>query len=126
MENVYISDKPLEELFVKAPLIPAIVQDRKTMQVVMLAYMNLESLRLTLESGLTWFYSRSRQCLWNKGGHSGNLQHVISIDYDCDDDTLLVIVDQDGVACHTGKYSCFHNRLYEKEQENENGKQGKY
>ena len=88
-------------------LIPAIVQQYDTKEVLMLAYMNAESFKMTLESGYTWFFSRSRQELWNKGDHSGNLQRVISISADCDSDALLVLVDQTGVACHTGARSCF-------------------
>ena len=88
-------------------LIPAIIQQYDTKEVLMLAYMNAESFKMTLESGYTWFFSRSRQELWNKGAHSGNLQRVISISADCDSDALLVLVDQTGVACHTGARSCF-------------------
>jgi phosphoribosyl-ATP pyrophosphohydrolase/phosphoribosyl-AMP cyclohydrolase len=88
-------------------LIPAIVQDERTGQVLMLAYMNRESLEKTVETGTTWFYSRSRRRLWNKGETSGNFQRVKSIAFDCDGDTLLVVVEQEGVACHTGKPSCF-------------------
>ena len=92
-------------------LVPAVVQDAKTNAVVMLAYMNRESLKLTLETGYTWFWSRSRQELWNKGATSGNMQQVKDIYYDCDGDTLLVIVHQQGSgACHTGTYSCFSGR----------------
>lgn len=105
--------KELSDFFINSELIPAIIQDVNTGRVLMLAYMNETSLKKTLESGTTWFYSRSRQCLWNKGAHSGNLQYVKSIYYDCDDDTLLIAVRQVGVACHTGEYSCFHNKLYE-------------
>ncbi len=93
-------------------LLPAVVQDAKTKAVLMLAYMNEESLQKTLESGYTWFFSRSRQELWNKGATSGNTQKVLSIKYDCDADALLVQVEQKGVACHTGAYSCFFNDLY--------------
>jgi phosphoribosyl-AMP cyclohydrolase / phosphoribosyl-ATP pyrophosphohydrolase len=93
-------------------LIPAIVQDVKTDTVLMLAYMNGESLARTAETGYTWFWSRSRQELWNKGATSGNTQKVISITYDCDGDTLLVKVDQKGVACHEGNYSCFSYPLW--------------
>ena len=78
----------------------------------MLAYMNKESLRKTLETGYTWYWSRSRQELWNKGATSGHLQKVISIYSDCDDDTLLLNVKQTGAACHTGSYSCFFNEIY--------------
>lgn len=93
-------------------LIPAIVQDERTSTVLMLAYMNGESLAKTVETGYTWFWSRSRKELWNKGATSGNMQKVISIDYDCDGDTLLVKVNQKGPACHTGSYSCFTNPLW--------------
>ncbi len=103
--------KQLSDFFKKSELIPAIIQDVNTKSVLMLAYMNETSLRKTIESGMTWFYSRSRKCLWNKGANSGNLQYVKSIQYDCDDDTLLIKVIQIGVACHTGEYSCFHNKL---------------
>ena len=89
-------------------LIPAIVQDVTTDKVLMLAYMNGQSLARTVETGYTWFWSRSRQELWNKGATSGNLQKVKSIVYDCDGDTLLVRVVQKGVACHEeiGRASC--------------------
>ncbi len=98
-------------LFKKAELIPAIIQAEDTGAVLMLAYMNEESLAKTLETGYTWFYSRSRKQLWNKGATSGNLQRVISIIADCDDDTLLITVEQHGVACHTGEYSCFFKEV---------------
>jgi phosphoribosyl-AMP cyclohydrolase/phosphoribosyl-ATP pyrophosphohydrolase/phosphoribosyl-AMP cyclohydrolase len=103
-------EKPMydiRKLFVKSELVPAIVQDAATKDVLMLAYMNEESLRKTLGTGYTWFYSRSRGRLWRKGETSGNVQRVISVVPDCDDDTLLVTVDQTGVACHTGNWSCF-------------------
>ena len=90
-------------------LVPAVVQDVKTKAVVMLAYMNAESLRLTVETGYTWFWSRSRQELWNKGATSGNLQKVVAMFYDCDGDAILVQAELSGPACHTGQYSCFHN-----------------
>ena len=93
-------------------LIPAIVQDAKTGAVLMLAYMNGESLARTAETGQTWFWSRSRQELWHKGETSGNTQEVQSITYDCDGDALLVKVEQKGVACHTGAYSCLFNPLW--------------
>ncbi|MDD4320359.1 MAG: bifunctional phosphoribosyl-AMP cyclohydrolase/phosphoribosyl-ATP diphosphatase HisIE [Acidaminococcaceae bacterium] len=93
-------------------LIPAIIQDIKTDAVLMLAYMNGESLAKTVETGYTWFWSRSRQELWNKGASSGNTQKVMSIHYDCDGDTLLVKVEQKGVACHEGNYSCFSYPLW--------------
>ena len=92
-------------------LVPAVVQDVQTNAVVMLAYMNKESLKLTLETGYTWFWSRSRQDLWNKGATSGNLQRVVEMYYDCDGDALLVKAELSGPACHTGEYSCFHNPI---------------
>lgn len=92
-------------------LIPAIVQDAQTKQVLMMAWMNAESLQKTLESGETWFWSRSRQEFWHKGGTSGNTQQVVEIRYDCDADTLLVLVDPAGPACHTGAVSCFYRNL---------------
>lgn len=92
-------------------LVPAIIQDINTRTVLMLAYMNKESLEKTLETGLTWFYSRSRQRLWQKGETSGHIQTVKSIHYDCDADTLLVQVQQTGPACHEGSYSCFTRKL---------------
>ena len=96
----------LEQYFTKSHLIPCIVQEKSTGQVLMLAYMNRESLQKTLETGYTWFWSRSRQELWNKGGH---LQKVLSLTADCDNDTLLALVEQTGPACHTGSHSCFFN-----------------
>ena len=92
-------------------LVPTVVQDVQTNAVVMLAYMNKESLKLTLETGYTWFWSRSRQELWNKGATSGNLQKVVEMYYDCDGDALLVKAELNGPACHTGEYSCFHNLI---------------
>ncbi len=92
-------------------LVPAIVQDARDGRVLTLAWMNRESLELTLERGETWFWSRSRHELWHKGATSGNTQAVRSIDLDCDGDAILVRVDQTGVACHTGAATCFHERL---------------
>ena len=94
-------------------LIPAIVIDTETRRVLMLAYMNEESLRLSMEKGLTCFYSRSRQQLWLKGETSGNYQHIVSITADCDRDTLLVEVRKDGPACHLGTESCFSDVIFE-------------
>jgi phosphoribosyl-ATP pyrophosphohydrolase/phosphoribosyl-AMP cyclohydrolase len=88
-------------------LIPAVVQEVETGRVLMVAYMNKESIEKTMETRTTWFYSRSRQRLWNKGETSGNTQRVVDIAVDCDGDSLLVIVEQKGPACHTGQYSCF-------------------
>ena len=92
-------------------LIPAIVQDYVNNQVLMVAYMNRESLQLTLRDKETWFFSRSRQELWHKGATSGNIQKVKRIEYDCDADTLLVKVEQVGPACHTGNRTCFYREL---------------
>ncbi|NLT20646.1 MAG: phosphoribosyl-AMP cyclohydrolase, partial [Syntrophomonadaceae bacterium] len=89
-------------------LIPAIIQDYSSGEVLMLAYMNEESLKKTIDTGKTWFYSRSRQSLWLKGETSGHIQEVKEIRYDCDEDTLLILVAQTGAACHTGHYSCFY------------------
>jgi phosphoribosyl-AMP cyclohydrolase len=94
--------------FQKEALIPAIVQDDESGDVLMLAYMNEESLRKTAETGYTWFYSRSRATLWHKGETSGHVQRVVSIVSDCDDDTLLIRVKQTGAACHTGHRTCFY------------------
>ena len=94
-------------------LVPAIVQEHGTGKVLMLAYMNEESLAITLKEGTTCFYSRSRKCLWRKGETSQNRQHVVSIKVDCDGDTLLVEVIKDGPACHTGSETCFFTTLYE-------------
>ncbi len=89
-------------------LIPAVIQDWKTGEVLMVAYMNDASLRKTVETKLTWFWSRSRQKFWQKGETSGNIQRVKEIFYDCDLDTLLIKVEQTGPACHTGQRSCFY------------------
>ncbi|MBE7084750.1 MAG: bifunctional phosphoribosyl-AMP cyclohydrolase/phosphoribosyl-ATP diphosphatase HisIE [Clostridiales bacterium] len=107
-------------------LIPAIVVDAKSGDVLTLAYMNKESLNITLEKGLTCFWSRSRQELWLKGETSGNYQHVVSITADCDKDALVVKVEKDGPACHTGKDSCFFNPLYISEEKNEFSLRGLY
>ncbi len=101
----------LDKYFVKSDLIPAVVQDVKNNEILMLAYMNKESMQKTLRTGYTWFWSRSRNELWNKGATSGHLQKVIEIYGDCDNDTLLIKVEQTGNACHTGSYSCFFNKI---------------
>ncbi|WP_223592090.1 bifunctional phosphoribosyl-AMP cyclohydrolase/phosphoribosyl-ATP diphosphatase HisIE [Neobacillus bataviensis] len=95
-------------------LVPAIIQDAGTKEVLTLAYMNEESLAKTIETGETWFYSRSRQELWHKGATSGNTQKVVSINYDCDQDAILVLVYPKGPACHTGAVSCFSEGLLER------------
>jgi phosphoribosyl-AMP cyclohydrolase len=103
---------PLPEIrFDANGLVPAIVQDAETHGVLMLAYMNQESLRLTLENHETYFWSRSRRELWHKGGTSGNVQHVVEIRVDCDADTLLIRVHPAGPACHTGEQTCFYRKL---------------
>ena len=94
-------------------LVPAIAQDVRTGQVLMLAYMNRESLEETLRSGYATYFSRSRQQLWKKGETSGHVQKVLEIRYDCDEDALLLKVEQTGAACHTGEYSCFYRTLME-------------
>lgn len=100
-----------DKYFVKSELIPAIIKEKATGEVLMLAYMNKESMQKTIETGYTWFWSRSRQELWNKGATSGHLQKVVDIFADCDDDTLLITVEQTGPACHTGSHSCFFKKL---------------
>lgn len=97
----------LERFFEKAPLVPCVVQEAGSGEVLMLAYMNQGALARTLETGTTWFWSRSRREYWNKGATSGHFQRVVSLHGDCDNDTLLVRVEQTGAACHTGAHSCF-------------------
>jgi len=92
-------------------LIPAVVQDANDGQVLMVAYMNREAVRRTLESGATCFWSRSRQEYWVKGATSGNTQKVVELSIDCDKDCILVLVEQKGVACHTGERSCFFRKV---------------
>jgi phosphoribosyl-AMP cyclohydrolase / phosphoribosyl-ATP pyrophosphohydrolase len=92
-------------------LAPAIVQDAVSKEVLTLAYMNEESLRKSIETRETWFYSRSRQELWHKGETSGNIQKIVDIKYDCDQDAILVLVEPAGPACHTGSYSCFNESV---------------
>ena len=107
----------IDELkFDEKGLIPAVVVDARTKQVLTLAYMNRESLQISMEKGLTCFYSRSRQELWLRGETSGNYQHIVSITADCDKDALEVLVEPDGPACHTGETTCFHNLLWQSEE----------
>ena len=107
----------IDELkFDEKGLIPAIVVDAVSGKVLMMAYMNKESLKISMEKGLTCFWSRSRQELWLKGETSGNYQHVVSITADCDQDTLLVKVEKDGPACHTGKETCFNDVIWESDE----------
>ena len=105
----------LDKYFVKSELIPAIIQEKSTGEVLMLAYMNRESMQKTFETGYTWFWSRSRQELWMKGETSGHIQYVKELTADCDFDTILAKVSQVGVACHTGNQSCFFNEIVKKE-----------
>lgn len=107
-------------------LIPAIVVDSVTKKVLTLAYMNEESLKISMEKGLTCFWSRSRQELWLKGETSGNYQHIVSITADCDKDALVVVVEPDGPACHTGSFSCFENPVWQSEELQEFSYEGLY
>lgn len=117
----------IEELkFDEKGLIPAIVVDALNKKVLTLAYMNKESLEITLKKGLTCFYSRSRNELWLKGETSGNYQHVVSITADCDRDALVIAVEKDGPACHLGTESCFNDKLYISEDKNEFSLDGLY
>ena len=110
----------MDELkFDERGLIPAIVVDAKSREVLTLAYMNRESLRISMEKGLTCFWSRSRQELWLKGETSGNYQHIVSITADCDRDALTVLVEKDGPACHLGTDSCFNDPVYISEDRND-------
>lgn len=104
------------ELKLQNGMIPAIVQDYVTGEVLMMAYMNEESFTKTIETGKTWFYSRSRNNLWNKGATSGHYQYVKNIRIDCDRDTLLINVEQIGAACHTGNRTCFYSEIYNYEE----------
>ena len=107
----------IEELFKKSELIPVVVQDADTLRVLMVGFTNPEAVRLTLETKTAWFWSRSRQELWNKGATSGNFLHVVKMVADCDLDTLLYICHPDGPTCHTGNMSCFFNNLLEETHE---------
>ncbi|MFV0502669.1 MAG: bifunctional phosphoribosyl-AMP cyclohydrolase/phosphoribosyl-ATP diphosphatase HisIE [Lachnospirales bacterium] len=106
MENIKFDEKGL---------IPVVAQDYISKEVLMVAYMNEESLNITMDTGFMCYFSRSRNKLWKKGETSGNVQKVINLKYDCDGDTILALVDQEGVACHTGETSCFFNSLYGEE-----------
>ncbi len=103
--------KPKDLKFDKNGLIPAIIQDYRTREVLMLAYMNLTSLQRTLKYGKTCFWSRSRKEYWVKGSTSGHYQYIKSVTYDCDSDALLIKVRQVGAACHTGNRSCFYRKM---------------
>ncbi|MCM1365096.1 MAG: bifunctional phosphoribosyl-AMP cyclohydrolase/phosphoribosyl-ATP diphosphatase HisIE [Faecalibacterium sp.] len=117
----------IDELkFDEKGLIPAVVVDSITKKVLTVAYMNKESLKISMEKGLTCFFSRSRQELWLKGETSGNYQHIVSITADCDKDALTVVVEKDGPACHTGTDSCFNDLLWQSEELNEFSLQNLY
>lgn len=104
-------DIDVSKFFQKSNLIPAVIQDHETREVLMLGYMSAESLALTIKDRKTWFFSRSRNKLWNKGETSGHFQLVKEIFYDCDEDSLLITVEQLGAACHTGEKSCFYRKI---------------
>lgn len=117
----------IDELkFDEKGLIPAVVVDSITKKVLTVAYMNKESLKISMEKGLTCFFSRSRQELWLKGETSGNYQHIVSITADCDKDALTVVVEKDGPACHTGSDSCFNDVIWQSEQLSEFSLQSLY
>lgn len=105
--------------FDKNGLIPAVIVDSITKKVLTVAYMNEESLKISIEKERTCFYSRSREELWLKGETSGNYQHIVSITADCDNDALVVVVEPDGPACHKGEFSCFHNPVFQSEERRE-------
>lgn len=102
---------PAGIVFDEQGLVPCVVQEWRSGEVLMLAYMNRDSLQKTVETGTTWFWSRSREALWNKGETSGHVQKVIELRYDCDEDALLALVEQTGPACHTGSGTCFDGRV---------------
>ena len=117
----------IDELkFDEKGLIPAVVVDSITKKVLTVAYMNKESLQISMEKGLTCFWSRSRQELWLKGETSGNYQHIVSITADCDKDALVVVVEKDGPACHTGADSCFYNPIWQSDERHEFSLEGLY
>ena len=117
----------IDELkFDEKGLIPAVVVDSASKRVLTLAYMNRESLKLSMEKELTCFWSRSRQELWLKGETSGNYQHIVSITADCDKDALVVVVEPDGPACHLGTFSCFENPVFQSEERHEFSLDGLY
>ena len=124
METNFVS---IEELkFDENGLIPAVVQDAESKKVLTVAYMNAESLKISMEKELTCFWSRSRQELWLKGETSNNYQHIVSITTDCDKDALVVVVEKDGPACHLGKDSCFEYPVFQSETRHEFSVQGLY
>lgn len=113
--------KDVQLKFDSKGLITAVVQDADTKELLTVAYMNEESLQKSLQTGETWFFSRSRQELWHKGETSGNTQRIVSMKYDCDHDSLLVLVKPNGPACHKGTTSCFTEELYQSDPYSENG-----
>lgn len=115
MEEIEIKQLLDEIKFDEKGLVTAVAQDYKTNEVLMVAYMNKESIEITLNEKRTCYFSRSRKCLWRKGETSGNVQHLKGFYYDCDKDAILLKVDQVGPACHTGAYSCFFTKAYEDE-----------
>ncbi len=118
---------PIEELkFDRDGLIPAVVVDAIDKKVLTLAYMNRESLEISMREGMTCFWSRSRKQLWRKGETSGNRQHIVSITADCDRDALVVLVEKDGPACHTGADSCFNDKVFQSDTLQEFNLQGLY
>ncbi len=117
IEKIQITPRTLKKLkFNQDGLIPAIIQDHKTKEVLMMAYMNIDSLKETIKIGKTCFWSRSRKEYWVKGMTSGHFQYVKNIYYDCDCDTLLITVEQVGAACHTFKKSCFYRKIKKAEK----------
>ncbi len=107
--------RDLDRYFSKQELVPAVVQEEGTGEVLMLAYVNRESLQKMYETGYTWFYSRSRRTLWNKGETSGHVQKIVDLRADCDEDTFLITVRQTGPACHTGAHSCCFREIWDEE-----------
>jgi phosphoribosyl-AMP cyclohydrolase len=116
--SISLSPAILELLKNSDDLMPAIAQDSLSGEVLMLAYVNTESLAQTIESGFATYFSRSRNELWKKGETSGHLQKVVSISIDCDGDAILFQVEQEGAACHTGEFTCFHREIYPAKEEN--------
>jgi len=112
MTNIETDNLSMDDLrFNDAGLLPCIVQDAESREVLMMAWMNRKALELTLSERSMWFYSRSREKLWHKGEESGNMQTLVELRYDCDADTLLALVNPEGPACHTGETSCFYRSL---------------
>ena len=117
--SISLSPQILELLKDSDDLMPAIAQDSLSGEVLMLAYVNAQSLAQTIDSGYATYFSRSRNQLWKKGETSGHLQKVVSISIDCDGDAILFQVEQEGAACHTGEFTCFHREIYPVKDENQ-------